>query len=229
MTSSATERYIPGMRIELRDAEWRIDRVDVPSQGGRLLTCTGHSELVRGKKGTFLTELETTPPADSCVHLGHQAAIDPIPYQLEPAIQTLEQTRPRILIADAVGLGKTISAGILTTELIRPGRGKRILVLGVKSMLGQLQQEFWQCFSIPLTRLDSIGLQRIRKAYRDYREHCHWDIVIFEEVHNVARRSTKSLRYGLVDMMFTRFDALSSFASLMLMLGHIKSDTSTYG
>ncbi len=47
------------MRIELRDAEWRIDRVDVPSHGGHLLTCTGHSELVRGKTGTFLTELES--------------------------------------------------------------------------------------------------------------------------------------------------------------------------
>ena len=32
-------RYIPGMRITLRDAEWRIDRVDVPSHGGMLLTC----------------------------------------------------------------------------------------------------------------------------------------------------------------------------------------------
>jgi len=287
--ADAAERYIPGMRIELRDAEWRIDRVDVPSHGGYLLTCTGHNELVRGKTGTFLTELEsgtriltpetteltddlsrgyaatqlklhalleTSPPADSRIHLGHQAAIDPMPYQLEPAIQALEQTRPRILIADAVGLGKTISAGILTTELIRRGRGKRILVLGVKSMLGQLQQEFWQRFTIPLTRLDSIGLQRIRNTiptnhnpfhhidraiisidtlkqsleYRDYLEHCHWDIVIIDEAHNVARRSTQSLRYRLADLLCTRCDALimlsatphdgkpESFASLMRML-----------
>ena len=52
------ESYIPGMRIALRDAEWRIDRVDRPSHGGMLLTCTGQSELVRGITGKFLTELE---------------------------------------------------------------------------------------------------------------------------------------------------------------------------
>ena len=108
--------------------------------------------------------LESTPPADGLIHLGHQAAMDLLPYQLDPALQALNQTRPRILIADAVGLGKTMAAGILTTELIRRGRGKRILVLGVKSMLGQLQREFWQRFTLPLTRLDSVGLQRIRNT-----------------------------------------------------------------
>lgn len=51
-------RYVPGMRIELRDAEWRTDHVDVPSHGGRLLTCTGKSGLVKGLPGTFLTDLE---------------------------------------------------------------------------------------------------------------------------------------------------------------------------
>ena len=54
-------QYIPGMRIELRDAEWRIDRVDTPSHGGQLLTCTGQMELVRGITGQFLTDLEDKP------------------------------------------------------------------------------------------------------------------------------------------------------------------------
>jgi len=174
-------RYVPGMRVELRDAEWRIDRIDVPSHGGERLTCTGQSQLVRGRTGTFLTGLErdvrilqpestelvddlsrgyaatqlrihalleSTPPADEKIHLGHRAAMDLLPFQLDPALQALAQTRPRLLIADAVGLGKTLGAGILVTELIRRGRGKRILVLGVKSMLAQLQREFWQRFTI---------------------------------------------------------------------------------
>jgi len=282
-------RYVPGMRIALRDAEWRIDKVDVPSHGGMLLTCTGQSELVRGRTGRFLTELEhnpeilapentelvddlsagyaatqlrihalleSTPPADDRIHLGHCAAMDLLPYQLDPALQALRQTRPRILIADAVGLGKTLAAGILTTELIRRGRGKRILVLGVKSMLGQLQREFWQRFTLPLTRLDSVGLQRIRNTipanhnpfhhidraiisidtlkqsleYRQYLETCRWDIVIIDEAHNVARRSTRSQRHRLAELLCTRCDAMlmlsatphdgsaESFASLIDML-----------
>ena len=242
------ERFIPGMRIELRDAEWRIDRVDQATDGGMLLTCTGHSELVRGRTGMFLTELErdinvldpetTTlvddtssgylatqlyidtvlrraPPTDGRVHLGHRAAMDLLPYQLDPALQALAQDRPRILIADAVGLGKTLEAGILVSELIRRGRGKRILVLAVKSMLGQFQREFWQRFTIPLVRLDSVGLQRVRNdipsnhnpfhyferaiisidtlkqrlEYRDYLEQAYWDIILIDEAHNVALRS----------------------------------------
>jgi len=265
-------RYVPGMRVELRDAEWRIDKVDVPSHGGRLLTCTGQSGLVRGRPGTFLTDLEReghkeglrilepettalvddpshgyaatqlrihallerTPPADDLVHLGHGAAMDILPYQLDPALQALAQTRPRILISDAVGLGKTLAAGILVSELIRRGRGKRILVLGVKSMLGQLQREFWQRFTIPLTRLDSVGLQRIARTiptnhnpfhhieraiisidtlkqgldYRQHLENCRWDIVVIDEAHNVARRGSKSQRHRLAELLSTRCDAM---------------------
>lgn len=71
-------------------------------------------------------------PTDRNLHIGHKAAMDPMPYQLDPTKLSLQRPRQRILIADTVGLGKTLEAGILMSELIARGKGKRILVVTVK-------------------------------------------------------------------------------------------------
>ena len=60
--------------------------------------------------------LRQTPPTDEHLYIGYQGAMDVVPYQLDPAIQALKQPRQRILMADAVGLGKTIEAGILLSN-----------------------------------------------------------------------------------------------------------------
>jgi len=145
--------------------------------------------------------------------------------------------RQRILIADAVGLGKTLECGILVSELIRRGQGRRILVITTKSMMVQFQKEFWTRFTIPLVRLDSIQLQRIRtrvpgnhnpfhyydrsivsidtlkqdREYRSYLEQAYWDIIIIDEAHNVARRGKgqgASQRAKLAERLSTRSDTL---------------------
>ncbi|MDM8549548.1 DEAD/DEAH box helicase [Desulfobacterales bacterium HSG2] len=179
--------------------------------------------------------LRQTPPTDEHLYIGHRAAMDPVPYQLDPAVQALRQPRQRILIADAVGLGKTLEAGILISELIRRGKGKRILVLAIKSMLTQFQQEMWTRFTIPLTRLDSVGLQRIRARipsnynpfyyydraiisidtlkqdakYRTYIENAYWDIIVIDEAHNVALRGgAASHRAKLAKLLAGRSDTL---------------------
>lgn len=54
---------------------------------------------------------------------GQHAALYVLPFQLEPALQALRQPRQRTLIADTVGLSKTLEAGILVSELIARGRG----------------------------------------------------------------------------------------------------------
>ena len=50
-----SHNYAPGVRVEIRDAEWRIKCVDRTSDGGELLTCEGLSELVRGREAPFLS------------------------------------------------------------------------------------------------------------------------------------------------------------------------------
>ncbi len=171
---------------------------------------------------------------DGKIHIAHQGAMDLVPYQLDPALQALQQPRQRILIADAVGLGKTLEAGILVSELIHRGRGKRILTLTLKSMMTQFQKEFWNRFTIPLTRLDSLGLQRVRNRiptnhnpfyyydkaiisidtlkqdseYRVYLEQAYWDIIIIDECHNVAERGSRSQRARLAKLLASRSDTL---------------------
>ncbi len=174
---------------------------------------------------------------DERIHLGHRGVMNLVPYQLDPALQALRQPRSRILIADSVGLGKTLEAGVLATELIQRGRGKRILVVTQKAMLTQFQKEWWSRFSIPLVRLDSVGLARVRNRipanhnpfnyfdrsiisidtlksnleYRNYLENAWWDIIVIDECHNVAARAGESglsRRARLAKLLATRSDTL---------------------
>lgn len=183
------------------------------------------------------SQLRQTVPDDDRIYQGHQAAMDVMGYQLLPARKALQMPRQRILIADAVGLGKTLECGILVTELMRRGRGRRILVVTTKSMMVQFQKEFWLRFTIPLVRLDSAQLQRIRtripgnhnpfhyydrtiisidtlkqdREYRSYLEQAYWDIIVIDEAHNVARRGKgqgASQRAKLAERLSTRSDTL---------------------
>lgn len=187
----------------------------------------------------YLESLARRAPAtDSKIYLGHKAAINPVEYQLRPTARALKLLRPRFLMADGVGLGKTIEVGVLLSELIRRGRARRILVVAMKSILAQFQEELWGRFTIPLVRLDSVGIQRVQTQipstmnpfhyfdrvivsvdtlkndvkYRQYLEDCRWDVVVIDECQNVAMRtksgSRGSQRAQLAQLLARRTDSL---------------------
>ena len=186
---------------------------------------------------TLESQLRYTSPGTHQVSVGNRAAIDPLDFQLEPARLALREERPRLLIADGVGLGKTIEAGILVSELIARGRGRRILVVATKAMLTQFQQEFWIRFSIALTRMDSAAIQRIKariperhnpfhyfdraiisidtlknsRRFGKAIEEASWDILVIDEAQNVAERKGdrgSSQRSRLARIMAPNTDAL---------------------
>lgn len=174
-------------------------------------------------------------PTDKNIHIGHKAAMDLMPFQLEPTKISLNRTRCRILIADTVGLGKTLEAGILMSELIIRGKGKRILVVTSKSMMTQFQKEMWNRFTIPLVRLDSHKIQKIRASlpsnynpffyydkvivsidtikrdveYRTHLENAYWDIIVIDEAQGVAERGSRdSQRSRLANILKDRSDTM---------------------
>jgi len=193
------------------------------------------SAFFRKSKVYIESQWRSKIPTDNKIHIGDKAAMDLMPYQLEPAQMALNKTRQRILIADTVGLGKTLEAGILMSELIARGKGKRILVVTVKSMMTQFQKEMWNRFTIPLVRLDSSRIQSVRAKlptnynpffyydktiisvdtlkndldYRTHLENAWWDIIVIDEAHNVAKRGDKSSqRSKLASLLANRSDTL---------------------
>ena len=158
---------------------------------------------------------------------------DPLGYQQAAVRKALDQAnlRTRILLADAVGLGKTLEIGMILSELIRRGRGERILIVTPRHVLEQMQNEMWSRFAIPFVRLDSLGIQRVRQKLpatrnpfsyfkrviisidtlksRQYLDHLRrqpWDAVVIDESHNVTNSET--LNNQLARVLAPNTDAL---------------------
>ena len=158
--------------------------------------------------------------------------LDDLVYQQRPAELALRALRPRVLIADVVGLGKTLEIGLTLAELIRRGRGERILVVTPQQVLEQFQQELWTRFAIPLVRLDSVGLERIQRdipagrnpflffkraiisidtlknqgKYGQHLRSMQWDAVVIDESHNLINEG--NLRNQLARLLAAQTDAL---------------------
>lgn len=138
--------------------------------------------------------------------------ITELPHQIQVAQQVLQAPmHGRALLADEVGLGKTIEAGIILKELVVCGLARRVLVLTPASLVTQWVEELREKFFEELTPIESPDDWRAtRRAIASYdraRQPAHarellrerWDLVIVDEAHKCKNHT--SARYKLLQQV----------------------------
>ena len=84
-------------------------------------------------------------------------------FQLVPLLKALRMPRVNLLIADDVGLGKTVEAGLILTELLLRRRIQRVLILTPASLRSQWQEEMWTKFAMDFDLIDRSETHALRK------------------------------------------------------------------
>jgi SNF2 family DNA or RNA helicase len=232
----------PGDLVQVRRARWRIVQIRAYADC-HLVTLCGLTPPDLGLERRVLTPFETIEPVDrvdrprvvravrwrrACRALvaadgppgslrsARSARIDLLPHQLEPALAVLRGLGTRLLLADEVGLGKTIQAGLIMSELRARGAIDRVLVLTPPGLREQWRQEIADRFAIDATCVDGHLLRRLAAtlpigvnpwrtlstaiASVDYVKRpevlpavtaCRWDLVVVDEAHACAGESDR--------------------------------------
>jgi superfamily II DNA or RNA helicase len=231
-----------GDLVLVRRARWRI--VQVRAYGDcQVVTLCGLAPPFAGVERRILTPFDTIEPiarparprivragrwrracraliaADGppgSLRTARGAQIDLLPHQLEPAIAILQGHGTRLLLADEVGLGKTIQAGLILSELLARGAIDRALVLTPPGLREQWQQELVERFAIAASSVDGAALRTLAAALPigvnpwgtvtpamasiDYVKRaevlpavaaCRWDLVVVDEAHACAGDSDR--------------------------------------
>jgi superfamily II DNA or RNA helicase len=147
----------------------------------------------------------------AAVRSAERAAIDILPHQLEPALAILRGLGCRVLLADDVGLGKTIQAGLIVSELIARGAAERVLLLTPAGLRDQWADELrvrfrlaadiidlksarvlaatlprevnpWSTVPLAIASLDYVKRAEVLPAVTARL----WDVVLVDEAHLVA-------------------------------------------
>ncbi len=226
-----------GDLVRVRRRRWRI--VDVRGHDAcQVLTLAGLDAPHLGARRRFLAPFDTVEPVRQSATLrlvprrawrracrgvlaantppgalgsGRHARIDVLPHQLEPALAVVRGLGSRLLLADDVGLGKTIQAGLVLSELRARAAADRALILTPAGLRAQWADELARRFAIDATVIDAREIRRrlatlpvgvnpwsttpVAVASIDYVKRpetlpavraCRWDVLIVDEAHGVG-------------------------------------------
>jgi superfamily II DNA or RNA helicase len=141
-----------------------------------------------------------------------------LPYQLEPALAVLRHGASRLLVADEVGLGKTVEAGLVVREVSMADRLSRVLILCPASLRAQWTHEMEELFELQVLQADAAWLRRaatefpadvnpwsmpgVYLASIDFvkrpealhpLEDVHWDLLVVDEAHAATPGSDRGV------------------------------------
>lgn len=138
----------------------------------------------------------------------HLQSVTPLPHQTETARKVLFEMRGRAILADEVGLGKTIEAGLILKEYFLRGLVRKALILVPASLVLQWVRELNQKFGIPAVAqkkehswyndvvVASIDTAK-RDPHRDILLNHEYDMVIVDEAHKLKNKKTTNYQFML--------------------------------
>ena len=141
--------------------------------------------------------------------------LHPLPHQLEVARQVIEQMNGKAILADEVGLGKTIEAGLILKEYMIRGLVKKVLILVPASLVSQWVRELWEKFHIHAIafkksyRWEEVdvmvaSIDTAKKSpHREILMELHYDMLIIDEAHKL--KNQKSQNYLFVQGLKKKF------------------------
>ncbi len=160
--------------------------------------------------------LANAVPAPESLRTAASARFTPLPYQLEPVQSYLRGDAVRLLIADGVGMGKTIQAGLLVSETVARHVDARVLIVVPAPLRTQWLDEMRERFGLDAAVMDAAGLGRLSSGLPagispwatcgiaitsiDFVKRAEvmraldglvWDLVVFDEAHTLAGRSDR--------------------------------------
>lgn len=152
-------------------------------------------------------EAQAVKEFDQLQCLKYITHLKPFPHQLQTAEKVLNEMRGRAILADEVGLGKTIEAGLIMKEYMVRGLAKKILILVPASLVIQWTKELNQKFGIPaigqkkeyMWRQYDVVVASIDTAKRDpHRRHVldiDYDMLIIDEAHKLKNKRTRNYQF----------------------------------
>ncbi len=240
---AATPLLRPGHIIRARGESWVVDR-HVAGTHGSVLDVRGRGPDNRGTRASFLLPFEpierlpssdaprivrprtwrrmarsvlaTATPSSDALRSPARDTLAVLPFQLEPVLAVARGLASRILIADEVGLGKTVQAGLIISELLERRPESHVLVVTPAGLRPQWQTELRERFTVEATLIDSVSITRHAAQWNgnpwsipgvvltslDYikrpevvrgLEALVWDLVVFDEAHALAGRSDRAI------------------------------------